>query len=59
MSHKEVFLDIENFYRQFKRESFDEKTENAAKKIFCPICGRNVPLSFVVAGLCKDCFNND
>ncbi len=33
--------------------------KDCEKRIFCPACGRYIPLDFIVAGLCKDCFMND
>jgi len=49
----------EKIYSQADSGKFSEKAVKKQKKVFCPVCGRKVSLSFLVAGLCKDCFNND
>ena len=51
--------DKEKVYSQINVCDFSEKVEKKQKRVFCPACGRMVSLSFIVAGLCKDCFNND
>ena len=51
--------DKEKIYGQVNSGGFSKKTAEEQKRVFCPACGRNVPLSFIVAGLCEDCFNND
>lgn len=45
-TNSEIYIDFSN-------------VEKEQKIVFCPACGRNVPLSFIVSGICKDCFNND
>ena len=52
-------LDKEKIHSQVDRNDFPAVVEKEQKMVFCPACGRNVPLSFIVAGLCEDCFNND
>ena len=49
----------EKIYSQVNSGDFSEKVVKEQKRVFCPACGRKVPFSFIVAGLCKDCFNND
>ena len=50
--------DKEKTNNEIYRTDFSN-VEKEKKIVFCPACGRMVPLSFIVAGLCKDCFNND
>lgn len=52
-------LGKEKIYSQLNSDDFSEKVEKRQKIVFCPACGRMVPLSFIVSGLCEDCFNND
>ena len=40
----------------FEDTVFDKN--NCIEQVYCPACNRYVPLEFVVAGICKDCFNN-
>lgn len=52
-------LDKEKIYSQLNSGDFSEKVMEEKKRVFCPACGRMVSLSFIVSGLCEDCFNND
>ena len=52
-------LGKEKIYSQLNSDDFSEKVMEEKKRVFCPACGRMVSVSFIVAGLCKDCFNND
>ena len=47
------------FRKTKELQSLIEKVMEEKKRVFCPACGRMVSVSFIVAGLCKDCFNND
>ena len=49
----------EKIYSQLDSGDFSKKAMEEQKRVFCPVCGRMVSLSFIVAGLCKDCYNND
>lgn len=51
--------DKEKVYSQINVYDFSEKVMEEKKRVFCSACGRMVSVSFIVAGLCKDCFNND
>ena len=50
--------DKEKTNSEIYRTNFSN-VEKEQKLVFCPACGRMVSLTFIVAGLCKDCFNND
>ena len=59
MDTQKIFSYKENTESQFNSEIFPKELAKLQECSFCPTSGRSDSLSFIIDGLCEDCFNND